>query len=97
MKFENWETPIQAGSVFIVDFSYGTKDWFLELANGVRYSVAGSDRHDERDLLVRIFHEETESLYEVCYECVCALDAWTSTGYLRSGETLVVHLVTPSS
>ena len=72
MKFENWETPIQAGSVSIVDISYGTKDWFLELANGVRYSIAGSDRHEERDLLVRVFHEETESLYEVCYECVCA-------------------------
>ena len=70
MEFESWLTPFDSGDVWLVDLSWGAKEWTLEYPNGKKYSVSGSKAHEEYDLIARVFHVESETLYNICYGVV---------------------------
>ena len=70
MEFEHWKTPFENGAVWIVDISWGTKEWTLEKSGGVKYRIPGAEKHDDIHLIARVFHENSESLFEVVYKLV---------------------------
>ena len=70
MEFEQWKTPFDSGTAWIVDLSWGVKEWTLEKPNGFKYTIFGSDSHRKDELIARVFHESSESLFEVVYESV---------------------------
>ncbi|MBQ4831568.1 hypothetical protein J8L84_20020 [Alteromonas sp. MMG017] len=70
MKFETWSTPFESGTIWLVDLSWGTKTWSLEKPDGSKYEISGAETHLDCDLVARIFHEDTETLYKVYYGVV---------------------------
>ncbi len=70
MEFGTWSTLFEAGKVWLVDLSWGTKEWTLEKSDGKTYKIMGNESHKNNDLIARVFHEDTESLYEISYEQV---------------------------
>lgn len=70
MEFSNWSTPFEEGDVWLVDLSWGTEVWTLEKADGRKYEISGSNKHKNNELVARVFHENSETLYEVAYENV---------------------------
>ena len=70
MEFEGWQTPFTGGKVFLVDLSWGRENWELTTSDGKKYQVAGDSKHRNNDLIARIFHKESESLFEVHYDWV---------------------------
>ena len=70
MEFGNWFTPFESGEVWLIDLSWGTKEWTLEKAEGIKYTIPGSDKHKSNELILRVFHEDSETIYEISYESV---------------------------
>ncbi|MCO7188571.1 MULTISPECIES: hypothetical protein [unclassified Pseudoalteromonas] len=70
MEFESWPTPFEDGSLWLVDLSWGTKEWTLEKSNGVKYLIKGDAKHESHELVARVFHEESETIYELLFESV---------------------------
>ena len=88
MNFESWESPFEDGTAWIIDISWGTSKWVLAKSDGSKVEIDGNSKHDNIDLIVRVFHEETEALYEVAYETVNAYRLLDEHGllYLWSSE-----------
>ncbi|TMP30632.1 hypothetical protein [Pseudoalteromonas rubra] len=70
MEFESWPTPFEDGSLWLVDLSWGTKEWTLEKSNGVKYLIKGDAKHESHELVARVFHEESQTIYELLFESV---------------------------
>jgi hypothetical protein len=70
MEFERWVTPFEKGEIWLVDLSWGVKDWTLEKEGGLKYSISGENKHEHNDLIARVFHVDSEMLYEVAYKVV---------------------------
>ncbi|MCO7204943.1 MULTISPECIES: hypothetical protein [Pseudoalteromonas] len=70
MEFQSWPTPFENGSLWLVDLSWGTKEWTLEKSNGVKYLIKGDAKHEYHELVARVFHEESQTIYELLFESV---------------------------
>ena len=70
MEFETWSTPLENGTVWLVDLSWGTESWSLEKPDGTKYEIPGVSAHRNHDLVARVFHEETEALYKISFNSV---------------------------
>ena len=70
MEFQSWPTPFENGSLWLVDLSWGTKEWTLEKSNGVKYLIKGDEKHENHELVARVFHEESQTIYELLFESV---------------------------
>ena len=70
MEFKSWPTPFENGSLWLVDLSWGTKEWTLEKSNGVKYLIKGDAKHENHELVARVFHEESQTIYELLFESV---------------------------
>jgi len=70
MQFDTWSTPFEHGTIFLVDLSWGAKTWTLEKADGTKYEIKGNDKLDNVDLVARVFHLESEMLYEIAFGIV---------------------------
>ncbi|MEG3346732.1 hypothetical protein, partial [Pseudoalteromonas sp. P80D2] len=66
----SWPTPFENGSLWLVDLSWGTKEWTLEKSNGVKYLIKGDAKHEYHELVARVFHEESQTIYELLFESV---------------------------
>jgi len=88
MEFENWDSPFEDGTAWIIDVSWGTKTWALTKSDGSKIEIPGQPKHEGVDLIARVFHEETEALYEVSFEIVNAFRCLDEHGllYLWSSE-----------
>ena len=78
MQFETWSTLFEQGTIFLVDLSWGTKTWTLEKADGTKYEIKGNDKLENVDLIARVFHLESEMLYEISFGIVNACLLYTS-------------------
>lgn len=70
MEFQSWPTLFENGSLWLVDLSWGTKEWTLEKSNGVKYLIKGDAKHEYHELVARVFHEESQTIYELLFESV---------------------------
>ena len=70
MEFQSWPTPFENGSLWLVDLSWGTKEWTLEKSNGVKYLIKGDAKHEYHELVARVFHEESQTIYQLLFESV---------------------------
>ena len=70
MEFQSWPTPFENGSLQLVDLPWGTKEWTLEKSNGVKYLIKGDAKHEYHELVARVFHEESQTIYELLFESV---------------------------
>ena len=70
MEFQSWPTPFENGSLWLVDLSWGTKEWTLEKSNGVKFLIKGDAKHEYHELVARVFHEESQTIYELLFESV---------------------------
>ena len=88
MEFETWVSPFEEGTVWIVDVSWGTDKWSLTKSSGSKVEILSNPKHKGFDLIVRVFHEETEALYELAFETVNAHRLLDEHGllYLWSSE-----------
>lgn len=64
MEFCKWETPLNSGDISILSVVYGCRDWDLSSHN-VRYEYQDSRLSGDVALIVTVFHDITESVYEV--------------------------------
>ncbi|WP_440056538.1 hypothetical protein ACSLBF_20750 (plasmid) [Pseudoalteromonas sp. T1lg65] len=70
MEFESWSTPFEDGSLWLIDLSWGTKEWTLEKPNGIKYKIKGDAKHEGHELVARVFHEESQTIFELLFESV---------------------------
>ncbi|KZZ46369.1 hypothetical protein A3759_06645 [Thalassolituus sp. HI0120] len=71
MEFDSWSTPFEEGNLWLIDLSWGTKEWTLEKPNKVKYIVRGDAKHEHHELVARVFHEESKMVFELLFESVC--------------------------
>lgn len=67
MQFNTWSTPFESGTIFLVDLSWGAKTWSLKKADGSKYEINGNEKLESADLIARVFHLESEMLYEIFF------------------------------
>ena len=72
MEFETWESPFEEGTAWIIDVSWSIDKWSLTKSAGAKVEILGNPKHKDIDLIARVFHEETEALYELAFETVNA-------------------------
>ncbi|MEL4387700.1 hypothetical protein [Shewanella xiamenensis] len=72
MNFEFLESPFENGTAWIIDISWETSKRGITKSDGSKVEIARNNKHENIDLIVRVFHEGTEALYEVSYEKVNA-------------------------
>jgi len=70
MEFESWSTPFESGSVWLVDLSWGTKEWTLKKPDGVKFAIKGEAKHKNYELIARVFHEDSQTIFELLFESV---------------------------
>lgn len=70
MEFDNWLTPFESGEIWVIALSWGAKEWTFEKPGGIKYTIPGCDKHKSNELIVRVFHEDSETIYEISYELV---------------------------
>lgn len=70
MEFDSWSTPFENGRVWLVDLSWGTKEWALEKTNGVKFLINGEEKHKKYKLIARVFHEDSQTIFELFFESV---------------------------
>tara|TARA_A200000159_G_scaffold160554_1_gene180890 strand:- start:43 stop:537 length:495 start_codon:yes stop_codon:yes gene_type:complete len=88
MEFETWESPFEEGTAWIIDVSWSIDKWSLTKSSGAKVEILGNPKHKDIDLIARVFHEETEALYELAFETVNAYRLLDEHGllYLWSSE-----------
>ncbi|SON53319.1 hypothetical protein [Vibrio tapetis] len=64
MEFSRWETLINEGDISVLSVVYGCQNWYLS-GQDTRYEYRDLRFSDEIQLTVTVFHEMTESVYEI--------------------------------
>ncbi|MCG9656861.1 hypothetical protein VME0621_03071 [Vibrio mediterranei] len=83
MEVKEWDTPFSEGTIYIVDLSWNGRHFSVTYPDGSGYELKGSERHKDYALIVSVFHEETETLYDVMFETVSGFRLLDEGGLLE--------------
>lgn len=101
MEVKDWNTPFSEGTIYIVDLSWNGKHFSVKYPDGSGYDLEGSKRHSDYQLIISVFHEESESLYDVMFEAVSGfrlldegglLELWTQGTKFPNSALIKGHL-----
>jgi len=89
MEIGVWLTPFGDGDLHIINTKWGSSDWSIEYADGKRYELKNEFQTGNSDLIVTVFHIDTESVFEIIFDDVGAyrlLDEHGLTELWESGK-----------
>ncbi|WP_409425120.1 MULTISPECIES: hypothetical protein [unclassified Pseudoalteromonas] len=89
MEIDDWTTPFGKGDLFIINTKWGASERSIEYANGKRYEFKNEFQSGSADLIVTVFHTDSEIVFEITFDNVGGyrlLDEHGLTELWESGE-----------
>jgi len=70
MEIDVWTTPFGEGDLFIINTKWGASERSIEYASGKRYEFKNEFQSGSADLIVTVFHTNSESVFEITFDNV---------------------------
>lgn len=82
MIFDDWDTPFNEGTIFLVSAAWGGGEWSVSYPNGKSYHLQ-IPTGTKAILTLTLFHLETESVYELRFPSASAFRVLDEGGLLN--------------